>query len=373
MQGRTAHARRFDTIAVMRARRIGLTITALVAAMAVLGGCAVNEQGQGVSDLSGTLDGAGSSAQGAAQDAWIAGFQRANGSVTVNYDPAGSGAGREQFIVGAVGYAGSDTALSIEETEGSLGRCTEDSGAINLPVYLSPIVLAFNIEGVDRLQLDAASVAGIFSGAIERWNDPALVTLNPDVTLPDARISPVHRSDDSGTTENFTEYLAEAAPEQWPFEPDDAFPAEGEAAQGNSGIAAVMRDGVNVIGYLDGSRSEGLDVASLAVGGGFVEPNATSAAAVVDVSPMQAGRADDDLVVDIDRATQEPGVYPLVLVSYLIACREYADEREGELVRNYLQWVASAEGQDAAAEDAGSAPISDALRERVEAAVDGIR
>ena len=373
MPGGTVHPRRFGTMAVMRARRSGLTITALAAAVAVLGGCAVNEQGQGVSDLSGTLDGAGSSAQGAAQDAWIAGFQRANSSVTVNYDPAGSGAGREQFIVGAVGYAGSDTALSIEETEGPLARCTEDSGAINLPVYLSPIVLAFNIEGVDRLQLDAASVAGIFSGAIERWNDPALVSLNPDVALPDARITPVHRSDDSGTTENFTEYLAEAAPGQWPFEPDDAFPAEGEAAQGNSGVAAVMRDGVNVIGYLDGSRSEGLDVASLVVGDDVVEPNAASAAAVVDVSPMQAGRAADDLVVDIDRATQEPGVYPLVLVSYLIACREYADEREGELVRNYLQWVASAEGQDAAAEDAGSAPISDALRERVEAAVDAIR
>ncbi|MFD4421008.1 phosphate ABC transporter substrate-binding protein PstS [Agromyces sp. NPDC058484] len=356
----------------MRVRRLALTITALAAASGLLGGCAVNEQGQGQSNLKGTLDGAGSSAQGAAQDAWIAGFQRANGSVTVNYDPAGSGAGREQFIVGAVGYAGSDTALSIEETSGTLARCTEGSGAIDLPVYLSPIVLAFNVDGVDRLQLDAASVAGIFSGAIERWNDPGLVRLNPGASLPDARITPVHRSDDSGTTENFTEYLAEAAPERWPTEPDDAFPFEGEAAQGNSGVAAVIRDGVNVIGYLDGSRSEGLDVAALVVGDDVVEPDAQSAAAVVDVSPMEPDRADDDLVIDIDRATREPGVYPLVLVSYLITCREYANPGEGELVRGYLQWVASAEGQDAAAEDAGSAPISDSLRERVQAAVDGI-
>lgn len=360
-------------MAGMRSRRSGSAIMGLAATVALLGGCAVNEQGDVESDLSGTLDGAGSSAQGAAQDTWIAGFQRANGSVTVNYDPAGSGAGREQFIVGAVAYAGSDTPLSVEEVEGPLERCAEGSGAINLPVYLSPIALAFNVEGIDRLQLDAASVAGIFTGAIERWNDPALVRLNPDVTLPDARITPVHRSDDSGTTENFTDYLAEAAPDAWPNEADDAFPYEGEAAQGNSGIAAVIRDGVNVIGYLDASRAEGLDLASLAVGDGFVAPNAASASAIVDVSPMEPGRADDDLVIDIDRATSEPGVYPLVLVSYLIACREYREPNDGELVRGYLEWVSSADGQDAAAEDAGSAPISDALRERVQAAIAGIR
>lgn len=357
----------------MRARRLGLTIATLATTAVLLGGCAVNEQGDAESDLSGTLDGAGSSAQGAAQDAWIAGFQRANASVTVNYDPAGSGAGREQFIVGAVGYAGSDTALLNDEASGELERCASGSGAIDLPVYLSPIVLAFNIEGVDELRLDAASVAGIFSGAIERWNDPALVRLNPGAALPDARITAVHRSDDSGTTENFTDYLAEAAPEAWPNEPDDAFPYEGEAAQGNSGIAAVIRDGVNVIGYLDASRAEGLGVASIAVGDEFVAPSAESAAAIVDVSPMEKGREEDDLVVDIDRATTEAGVYPLVLVSYLITCREYANPAEGELVRAYLEWVASVEGQDAAADDAGSAPISAGLRDRVLAAAAEIR
>ncbi|WP_307042116.1 phosphate ABC transporter substrate-binding protein PstS [Agromyces ramosus] len=356
----------------MRSRSVRPTIVAVAMTAALLSGCAVNEQGDTESALSGTLDAAGSSAQGAAQDAWVAGFQRANGSVTINYDPAGSGAGREQFIVGAVGYAGSDSALSREEVDGPLARCTEESGAIDLPVYLSPIVLAYNIEGVDRLQLDADTIAGIFAGTIERWNDPSITSLNPGAPLPDARIAPVHRSDDSGTTENFTDYLAEAAPEAWPFEPDDAFPVEGEAAQGNSGIAAVIRDGVNVIGYLDASRADGLDVASLAVGDAFVAPSAEAAAAVVDVSPMEPGRADDDLVIDIDRATTEPGVYPLVLVSYVIACRQYAQANEGQLVGAYLEWVASAVGQDAAADDAGSAPISPALRERVEAAIAGI-
>jgi phosphate transport system substrate-binding protein len=357
----------------MRSRPLASAAVATLALLSLaLTGCAANEQGDLESDLSGTLDGAGSSAQGAAQDAWVAGFQRANGSVTVNYDPAGSGAGREQFLVGAVGFAGSDAALSAEELDGELARCAPDAGAIDLPVYLSPIVLAFHVEGVDELALDASTVARIFSGELTRWNDPAIAELNPGAALPDAAITAVHRSDDSGTTENFTDYLAEAAGDDWPWPADDVFPVEGEAAQGNSGVAAVIRDGRNVIGYLDASRAVGLDVADLVVGEETVAPSPEAAAAAVDVSPIEEGRADDDLVVDLARDSTEAGVYPLVLVSYAIACREYVDANEGELVRAYLEWVGSEAGQEAAARDAGSAPISAALRERVLAAVAGI-
>lgn len=347
-------------------------VTSIALLSLALTGCAVNEQGDAESDLAGTLDGAGSSAQGAAQDAWIAGFQRANASVTVNYDPAGSGAGREQFLVGAVGFAGSDAALSVDELEGELARCAPGSGAIDLPVYLSPIVLAFNVEGVDELVLDASVTARIFSGELTRWNDPAIAALNPGTTLPDAAITAVHRSDDSGTTENFTDYLADAAGADWPWPADDAFPVSGEAAQGNSGIAAVIRDGRNVIGYLDASRAEGLGVADLLVGDEAVAPTAEAAAAAVDASPIEAGRAEDDLVVDLARDTTEAGVYPLVLVSYVIACREYLEPGEGQLVREYLNWVSSEDGQAAAARDAGSAPISPDLRERVLQAVQAI-
>jgi phosphate transport system substrate-binding protein len=356
----------------MRANTTTSLIGALAAAALLLTGCAVNEQGQGESHLSGTIEGAGSSAQGAAQDVWIAGFQQAHGSVTVDYDPAGSGAGRDQFLASAVSYAGSDAALAVDQTRGDVGRCAPGAGAVDLPVYLSPIVLAFNVEGVDELHLDAASVARIFSGDLDRWNDPALAALNPGAALPDARITAVHRSDDSGTTWNFTDYLHEAAPDEWPNEPDDAFPFQGEAAQGSSGIAGVIRDGVNVIGYLDASRAQGLGVASLVVGDDVVAPDAASAAAIVDVSPVEAGRDEGDLVIDIDRATEVAGVYPLVLVSYVIACRQYADADEGEIVQAYLAWVASVEGQDAAADGAGSAPISDDLRARVQAVVDTI-
>ncbi len=341
----------------------------MLAALTLLSGCAANERDQQSSALSGTIDGAGSSAQAAAQDVWIAGFQTANGSATVNYDPAGSGAGRDQFLIGAVAFAGSDAALEPEQTEGDVGRCAAGAGAVDLPLYVSPIALAFNIEGVDELRLDAASVARIFSGDIDRWNDPALVALNPDAALPDSRITAVHRSDDSGTTENFTDFLHEAAPAEWPDEPSGTFPYEGEAAQGSSGVASVIRDGVDVIGYLDASRATDMGVAQLQVGDAFVAPTPEAAAAILDVSPMQAGRADDDLVIDIDRATDAEGAYPLVLVSYLIACRGYTDANTGELVGAYLDWVASEAGQDAAAQDAGSSPISTTLRERVQAVV----
>lgn len=358
----------------MLARSLHLTLASTLAfAMTVaLSACAVNEQDDLPSDLSGTLNGAGSSAQGAAQDTWIAGFQRQNGSVTVNYDPAGSGAGREQFLVGAVPFGGSDAALSIDEANGDAGLCAPGAGSIDLPVYLSPIVLAYRLDGVDDLRLDASTIALIFDGKITRWNDPALVELNPDAALPDIRITAVHRSDDSGTTENFTEYLADAAPEAWPHEASQSFPTNGEAAQGNSGVSGVIRDGVGVIGYLDASRAVGLDVASLLVGDEFVAPTAEAAASVIDASEFEAGRAEGDLVVHIDRTSTAAGVYPLVLVSYLIACREYADANNGALVNGYLTWVSSEEGQQQAAQDAGSAPISPALRERVQAVVSEI-
>lgn len=340
----------------------------------LLAGCAVNESGDRQSSLSGTLDGAGSSAQSAAQDVWVAGFQRDNAGVTVNYDPSGSGAGREQFIAGGVSFAGSDSALSDEELAGEFVGCAPGSGAIDLPVYVSPLVLVYNIEGVDTLRLDAETIAKIFSNTVTRWNDPAITALNEGVALPDASIAAVHRSDDSGTTKNFTEYLRDNVPEVWDAEAADAFPyAGGEAAQGNSGIVSAVDGGVNTIGYVDASKAAGLNVAQLKVGDSFVDYTAEAAAAIIDASPVVERENPNDIVIDVDRTSTEEGVYPLVLVSYLIACQEYADPAEAELVTGYLRTVASQEGQAAAADGAGSAPLSDEFSARVLAAVDSIR
>jgi phosphate transport system substrate-binding protein len=352
-----------------------LRFAALVGVSALLlSGCAVNEAGDTESALSGILDGAGSSAQSAAQDVWVSSFQQDNASVTVNYDPSGSGAGREQFIAGGVSFAGSDSALSDEELASEFAGCAPGSSAIDLPVYVSPLVLVYNVDGVDSLRLDAETIARVFANQITRWNDPAIVALNEGATLPDAPISAVHRSDDSGTTKNFTDYLHDNVPNVWDAEAADAFPySGGEAAQGNSGIISAVDGGNNTIGYVDASKAAGLNVAELKVGDSFVAYSAEAAAAIIDASPTVERENEHDIVVDVDRTSTAKGVYPLVLVSYLIACEEYADPAEAELITGYLRVVASAEGQAAAAEGAGSAPLSAEFSARVLAAVDSIR
>ena len=347
--------------------------TSVAVAALLLSGCAANESGDETSSLAGTLDGAGSSAQASAEDVWVSQFQRENASVTINYDPTGSGAGREQFIGGGVDFAGSDSALSDEELAGEFAACAPGSAAIDLPVYVSPLVLVYNVDGVDDLRLDPAAIANIFSGAITRWNDPALVALNPDATLPDEQISAVHRSDDSGTTKNFADYLYQNVPEIWTTEPADAFPYPGEGAQGNSGVVSAVANGNNTIGYADASRVGDLSVAALQVGDEFVDYSTEAAAAIIDASPLVPRDNPNDLVVDVDRTSTASGVYPLVLVSYLIACEEYPDADQAELVAAYLAYVASPEGQSAAAESAGSAPLSADFSDRVLEAVNSIR
>jgi phosphate transport system substrate-binding protein len=340
----------------------------------LLTGCAANESGDIPSDLSGTLDGAGSSAQSAAQEVWVGRFQKNNADVTVDYDPSGSGAGREQFVAGGVTFAGSDAALSDDELAGEFVGCVPGTQGIDIPAYVSPLVLVFNVDGIDSLKLDADAIAGIFANTITRWNDPALVALNDGVTLPDLAITAVHRSDDSGTTKNFTDYLYANSPDIWGFEPADPFPyTGGEAAQGNAGIVQAVTGGVGTIGYVDASRAGGLDTAELKVGDDFVPFSADAAAAIIDASPLIERDNPNDIVIDIDRTSTEAGVYPLVLVSYLIACQDYPDADEAELVRSYLASIVSSEGQQAAAADAGSAPLSEEFSARVLEAVESIK
>lgn len=346
-------------------------IAAMIAATAMLASCAVNENTTGVNGpYSGIIVGGGSSAQQAAQEAWTVGFQTANSRATIEYDPAGSGAGREMFIAGGSSFAGSDRAFTVEEIASEpFEGCVPGTGIIELPAYISPIAIAFQLEGLDALNLDADTIARIFSGDITRWNDSAIAQFNPDVTLPDARITAIHRSDDSGVTENFTEYLSAAAPEAWPHEPSGEWPFEGgEAAQGTSGVVDSLRNGTGTIAYIDASRAAGLGLVSVQVGDEFVAYSAEAAAAIIDASPIAPGRTEGDLAIEIDRTTTAAGVYPIVLISYVIGCQDYLNDADGTLVRGYFEYVVSDEGQQRAAESAGSAPISAELHKRAAAA-----
>ncbi|MGY1884504.1 phosphate ABC transporter substrate-binding protein PstS [Blastococcus sp. SYSU DS0753] len=323
-------------------------------------------------ELSGTLVGAGASSQQAAMQGWTAGYNSVQPDVTVNYDPVGSGGGREQFLAGGTDFAGSDAALDEEELAEAEERCGT-SGVFELVNYIAPIAVVYNLEGVDELNLSPETLAGIFNQQITNWNDPAIAADNPDATLPDLPITPVNRADDSGTTENFTEYLAAAAADAWPHEPDGVWPVSGgEAAQGTSGVVSAVGAGNGAIGYADLSQAGSLGVANIGVGDEFVEPSAEAAAAVVENSETLEGRGEYDFAIELARDTTESGNYPIVLVSYHVGCIEYEDQETADLVKDFMGYVISEEGQQAAAEAAGSAPISDSLREQNQSAIDAI-
>ncbi|MGY1825359.1 phosphate ABC transporter substrate-binding protein PstS [Blastococcus sp. SYSU DS0541] len=326
------------------------------------------------SELSGTLVGAGASSQQAAMQGWTAGYSSVQPDVTVNYDPVGSGGGREQFLAGGTDFAGSDAALDDEELAQAEERCGP-SGIFELANYIAPIAVVYNLEGVDELNLPPAVIAGIFNQQITNWNDPAIAEANPDATLPDLPITPVNRSDESGTTENFTEYLAAAAGDAWPHEPSGDWPvAGGEAAQGTSGVVSAVGAGNGAIGYADLSQAGDLGVANVGVGEDFVAPTAEAAAAVVENSEQadDANRPEYSFAIELARDTAESGNYPIVLISYHVGCIEYEDQETADLVKDFMTYVVSEEGQQAAAEAAGSAPISDGLREQAESAIQAI-
>jgi len=222
---------------------------AVIASAAILAlgvaACGDSEDSTGSSssgDLSGEVAGAGATSQEAAQEAWIANFENENSSVTISYDPVGSGGGREQFNAGGVAYAGSDAAISEEEGEmkAAIKRCTPGE-LIEVPAYVSPIAIIYNLPEVESLQLSPETLAKIFNQEITQWNDKAIAADNPGVDLPDTRIVPVNRSDESGTTENFAEYMSEVVPGVWDHEVSGDWPVKGgEAASGTSGVVEAV-------------------------------------------------------------------------------------------------------------------------------------
>lgn len=323
--------------------------------------------------LSGTLEGAGASSQESAMDAWRAGFQNEYPDTTITYDPIGSSGGRKQFLAGGLAFAGTDTPLSSEELKLAEQRC-HGAGVLEAPMYISPIAIIYNLPGVTELNLAPETIAKIFNQQINRWNDPAVVADNPDAKLPDLPITPVNRSDGSGTTQNFTAYLAATAGEAWPYEPADTWPVSGsQSALGTSGVVQTVQGGTGTIGYADASKAGDLGIARLKVGDQFVSYSAAAAAATVDASPRVPGLSPHQIVFDLDRATTAPGTYPLVLISYSVACLGYDDAAQADLVRAFLGFVASDAGQQLAASAAGSAPISPELNSAIRDAIDAIK
>jgi phosphate transport system substrate-binding protein len=373
-------------------RQLSLKLGVVLAASAVLfAGCAANEKstqeptaasseaagGQNGSVLAGTLSGGGASSQTAAQEAWRAGFQAANGAVTVNYDPTGSGTGRENFTNGGFAFVGTDAAYSVDAIAAGFALCAPSTGIVEIPAYISPIAVGFNLPGIETLNLDASTIAGIFAGKISNWNSPQIAKANPDVTLPATSITPVHRADKSGTTENFTDYLAKTAPAEWKYEVAETWPSEltGEAAEKTQGVRETLSTTEGAIGYLDASQATELGKVAIKVGDAFVSYSPQAAANAAGKSKLQTGRTANDLVVDIDRTLTDATTYPLILISYLVGCEQYQDPATGQLAKAFFEYAISEQGQSQAASNAGSAPITGNadLEPKIAAAVAAIK
>ncbi|MFW0111543.1 phosphate ABC transporter substrate-binding protein PstS [Rothia sp. P5764] len=320
---------------------------------------------------SSALTGVGASSQQAAITAWETGFANIGG--TVQYSPDGSGAGREAFLAGGAAFAGSDRALKTEEWEKSKEVCGPD-GAINIPVYISPVAIAFNLPGIDSLNLDGETMAKIFKGEITTWKDAAIASQNEGVTLPDTKITVVHRSDDSGTTENFTEYLQAASNGAWDVEADGNWPSQysGESNKGTSGVVSTTSSTEGAITYADASAIGNLGKVNVKVGDDYVELSAETAAKAVELSERVGGMNKNDMAIQVNRTPEDPTAYPVVLVSYHIVCSGYSDEDKASLVKAYESYVVSEQGQKDAADAASSAPLTSALSTDAQKAVESI-
>ena len=354
---------------------------AIVPGIAVLAmaltACGGNDTGSGTdggatgaSNLQGTVAGGGSSAQEKAQESWRAGFGQANPDVKLSYDAVGSGTGRENFISGAYKYAGSDSAMTPEELASATKTCGGDP--VEFPVFISPIDVVFNLKGVDSLNLDAATIAGIFDGSITKWNDPAIAKQNDGVDLPSTAISPVHRSDSSGTTDNFTDYLSQASGGAWKSEHSSDWPTtKGESAEGTSGVVGAVQGGEGTVTYADDSAVQGTDlgVAKLKVGSEYVEPSAEGAAAGLAASELEPGTPATVMQYKVNRTSTDPSTYPLFMASYAIACQSYDDKATADIVKGFLGYMISETGQKAAAANAYSAVLPKEIAAKEQAIV----
>jgi len=350
-------------------RRIAIPAVAVLTMGLALTGCGDKNNTSSAASGGGgggTLNGGGSTAQAVAQQTWRANYQKQNGG-TINYEEVGSGTGVENFISQAYQFAGSDAYLAADQLSQAKDACGGDP--IEVPAYVSPIAVAFNLHGITSLDLDAKTIADIFAGKVTKWNDAAITSQNPDADLPSTSIATVHRSDDSGTTFNFTDYLSQASEGAWSDEASVTWPSGiegGQGLDGTSGVIGGLTDTEGSIGYADDSavKSTDLGVASIKVGGDYNPPTPEGAAKVLALSPLESGRSSSDMAIKVDRSSTEKGTYPLLLVSYLIACGNYSDSSVADMVKAYLTYVVSGDGQRAAAQAAGSAPLDSKLSEK---------
>jgi phosphate transport system substrate-binding protein len=367
---------------------LGIALSATAIAALTLTACG-SDNNSGTTSSSGSASPAGNAsaadcggkasvtAEGStAQQNAIAEFNKVWGQVcsgkTLAYNPTGSGAGVDQFIAKQVDFAGSDSALKDDQVQKAADRCGGNP-AWNLPLVFGPVAMAYNIDGVDKLVVNADVLAKIFQGQITKWNDPAIAALNSGTNLPDADIKPVYRSDSSGTTDNFQKYLGAAAPQSWTKGAGKEFQGgAGEGAQKSSGVVQAIQATPGAIGYVEKSpaAAAGLKNAEIDSGAGAVALTDDSTKAAVAAAKVKG--EGNDLTLDLNAlyASKEAGSYPLMLATYEIVCSKGYDADTAAAVKSFLT-VSANQGQ-ANLSAAGYVPLPDSFKERLLKSVDAI-
>jgi phosphate transport system substrate-binding protein len=355
--------------------RIG-AVAGLAAAAVTLAACSSSKSSSNNSSTSsgsgsttcatGTLNAEGSTAQTNAMTQWISDYQKKCTGATINYNPTGSGAGVKNFNAGQVDFGGSDSALSAAKGEVAAAQKRCGSAPMDLPMVVGPIAVAFKVNGVDKLTLTPTLIAKIFTGKITMWNDPAIKAANSSAPLPATKITVFFRSDSSGTTQNFETYLKATDPTDFTATPDKDSSKSGFVGQGKAksqGVAQAISATEGAIGYVEYSFAvqDNLTAADIDNGGGAVALSKDTASAAAGAATVVG--TGTDLSLKIDYATKTAGAYPIILVTYEIACTKYADAAKGKLVKSFLNYTAT-DGQAALA-GLGYAPLPTALQAKV--------
>ena len=312
-----------------------------------------------------TLSGSGSSFQDAFNQEIFRSFTSdEQPDVTVNYNPTGSGQGQTDLQGGLVDFAGTDSLVKAEDVSKFKGAF------LYIPTVAAPITISYNVGGLDKLTLSAATIAKIFSTKVTKWDAPEIKADNPDASLPSTPIVVVHRSDGSGTTANFTKYLTEAAPDDWTLGTDKVvnWSSSTIGAEKNTGVAEKISSTDGAIGYVDFSdaKEAGLSFASIKnAAGKVVEPSLAGATAA-----MASAEVSDDVTVSPMNA---PGAdaYPITSPTYIIAYEKQTDHNKGTALKALLTYVLGT-GQGKAAE-LDFAKLPDALLAKAKGQVDKIQ
>jgi phosphate transport system substrate-binding protein len=313
----------------------GAALATMALAITACSSSSSSNGGSSSSSLSGTLNGSGSTFQLTFQQTAIQSFKSVQSGMTVNYGGGGSGKGRTDLASGVVQYAGSDSPIPSDETANFKGKTV-----LYFPVLVGPITISYNLSAVSSLKLDGPVIADIFQGKITKWNDSAIAALNPGVKLPSTPIVTARRSDSSGTTANFSQFLVDSAP-NWKLGTSStiSWPATSRGGNGNGGVAQIVKSTPGAVGYVDFSdaKASGLTYASVKnKDGNYIAPSVQSATTAADNATINP-----DLTFSAIWASGAQS-YPITYQSWDLVYQKQSNANTTKMLKAYIGYLLGA-------------------------------